>query len=53
MQGLEWEMEQKVSGKMRYKICTTGQVNKKAGDFIYCVITGQWSSLGWNKRIIY
>ena len=46
MQDLKWEMEQKINGEIKCKICITGQVNKRAGDFIYCVMTGQWNSLG-------
>ena len=53
MQDLEWEMEQKVSSKIKYKICVTSQVNKRAGDFICHIVTGQWSSPEWGKRIIY
>ena len=41
MQDLEQETEQKISGEIKYKICVTGQVNKRASDFIYYVVTGQ------------
>ena len=38
MQDLEWEMEWKVSSKIRCKICYR-LVNKRAGDFICLVVS--------------
>ena len=41
MQDLERETEQKVNSKIKYKICATSQVNKRAGNSIYYIITSQ------------
>ena len=41
MQDLEQKTEQKISGKIKCKIYTTNQVNKKTDNSIYCVVTGQ------------
>ena len=41
MQDLEQKTEQKISSEIKCKIYTTGQVNKRANNSIYYIITGQ------------